>query len=382
MRVLILPSWYPDCNSRLNGIFVKEQVKALHDIGVDVRVFYPFDKSLRDSKLSILDEDGVKTYRCNTDYLKNTKVSRVNSTVQTIRRLKQIKKEYDFDIIHCHVCYFAGIIGYLYRKLTGTKYLVTEHMSYIASYAAKKYDYILLKKTYSSAESVVCVSQYLVNNLKKLGFEFKEVVIGNSVDMSVFSDTRLNTMDTGLVNILFAGSMGNDEVKGLPYLLRAFAGLLKYGDNYRLHIAGDGTKRQEYEKLAEELKLQDYTFFYGNVDRPHLARLMQSCSFFVLPSKYETFGAVIIEALSCGKPVVTTDTGAQKEIINDIRLGYIVKACDVESLLEGLKYMSDNYMNYDSSYLREYASNYSSANIAGKVSELYKTTLGNNGGLK
>lgn len=381
MKILILASWYPDGNDRTNGIFVKEQAKALSDSGTEVRVFYPFDKSLENSSLKKSAEDGLLTYRCNTDYMKNSKLSRINSAMQTIRKLNAIRKEFDFDILHCHVCYFAGMIGYIYKKLYGKRYLITEHMSYVASYARKKYDYMLFKGAYSSAERVICVSEYLSNSLRELGFNFREQIIGNVVDTGSFSKTAAKCFDDSFVNILFAGSMGNDEVKGISYLLKAFARLSELEHIYRLHIIGDGPKRKEYEELAALLGISDYCSFYGKLNKASVAGLMQSCSFFVLPSKYETFGTVIIEALSCGKPVVTTDTGAQKEIINDKRLGLIVKAQDVDSLFDGLKYMSQNYRNYDSSLLRERAMDYSYENIAGKLNEMYKNIWTGNDGV-
>jgi glycosyltransferase involved in cell wall biosynthesis len=112
------------------------------------------------------------------------------------------------------------------------------------------------------------------------------------------------------------------------------------------------------------------------MDRPHVAEILNSCSFFVLPSKHETFGTVIIEALSCGKPVVTTDIGGQREIIKDSSIGYLVKSQDEYSLFHGLNSMAENFKNYDSAYLREYAKSYSYENIARKMKKLYLDCLG------
>lgn len=372
MKILILSSWYPDDENNANGVFVKEQAKALAENGIEIRVLYPFDKSKSTSKMMRSEEDGIITYRCNTDYIKNSKLSRLISTIKTIKELKKISKEFNFELIHCHVCYFAGIIGYFYKKLYGMKYIITEHMSYIESYARKKYNYILLKRAYNSAEAVICVSNYLADNLVNLGFTFKKQIIGNVVDTSIFDIRENGKTDDKPTHILFIGSMGNDEVKGVNYLLKAFSLLAKTKDNVSLHLIGDGVKRTEYESMATSLEIDRHCKFYGRMDKGDVAKMLQSSSFFVLPSRYETFGTVIIEALSCGKPVVTTDRGGQKEIINSDNLGRIVRCEDVESLYEGLKYMSDNYKTYDSRYLREYAMKYSYKSIANKLYELYK----------
>ena len=375
MKILIFASWYPNKKDSIAGIFVREQAKALHKDNIDVRVFFPFDKSQKNSNCVKCEEDGLITYRCNTDYIKNSKISRVNSIIKSIRELNKIKKEYDFDIIHCHVCYPSGIIGYFYKKFYGTKYIITEHMSYIESYAKKKYNYMLFKKAFMSAEVVVCVSNYLCNNLNKLGFEFKSAIIGNVVDTCSFKDIKSDYFKNDCINILFIGSMDRDEVKGVPFLIKAFSKLVHLNKDVRLHLIGDGIKRDEYEELSVKLGIENYCTFYGKLDKLYITKILQACSFFVLPSKYETFGVVIIEALACGKPVLTTDTGAQKEIISNEKLGYIVKSEDVDSLFLGLKYMTDNYINYDSKYLRDYALNYSYENIAKKLHNLYNTII-------
>lgn len=378
MKILILASWYPNDDDGTGGIFVKEQVKALSDKGVEVRVFYPFDKSLNSHDLKVTSEDGIITYRCNTDYMKSSKLSRINSAIQSIKKLNVIRKEYDFDIIHCHVCYFAGIVGYLYSKFFKTRYLITEHMSYVDSYAKKGYNYFLLKKAYSKAEVVICVSQYLADNLLGLGFEFKKQIIGNVVDTDTFNISNEENVPSDKIDILFIGSMMEDEVKGIEYLLKSFAELITT-NSCRLHLIGDGVKRQEYEHQAKILGIEDLCKFNGKMDKSMIAKVMQSCSYFVLPSKHETFGTVIIEALACGKPVVTTDKGGQREIICDNSLGVIVKSQDVESLFNGLKYMCDNYINYDPVHLREHAMKYNYMSIADKIHCIYLKILGNDG---
>jgi glycosyltransferase involved in cell wall biosynthesis len=285
-------------------------------------------------------------------------------------------------MIHCHVCYFAGIIGYFYKKLYGTRYIITEHMSYLADYAQKKYNYVLLKKAYGEAEAVVCVSRYIADNIRSLGFQFNERIIGNVVDTAVFNKNGKKYFSDDSINIAFIGSMGNDEVKGIGYLLKAMAMVLEANGNVRLHLIGDGPKRKEYEELAASLGIDGQCIFYGRMDKAHVAEMLRSCSFFVLPSKHETFGTVIIEALSCGKPVVTTDTGAQKEIISDISLGYVVHSQDVDSLFEGLNFMINNYSKYDAEHLKNAAAEYSYQSIAGKVYSLYEQILQNDGDIK
>ena len=98
------------------------------------------------------------------------------------------------------------------------------------------------------------------------------------------------------------------EKKGLELLLRAFALLRQRGAMHRLIIAGNGDPGyvNSLKKLANELGIAEATFFVGLVVGPEKISLYEACDVFVLPTMQENFGIVLVEALACCLPVVTT----------------------------------------------------------------------------
>ena len=81
---------------------------------------------------------------------------------------------------------------------------------------------------------------------------------------------------------------------------------------------------------------------------------MRDCDFFVLPSFGETFGVVFIEAMACGKPIITSDLPVLKEKIGK-EIGMLVSQGDDKRLKEALNFMLDHYLDYQSDLIAQYA---------------------------
>lgn len=376
MNVLILSSWYPNSENTISGVFVEEQAKALIKIGINVVVFFPYDKSIGKNQLEKKHENGILTYRANTDYLKNSKISRINSVFKSIKMLKDIIKENEIDLIHSHVCYSAGFVAAFYKKYYKIPYVITEHMSYIKSYAAKFYNYRLFKFSYSLADKVIFVSEFLCNELIQLGFKFDKEIIGNVVDIpkiSILNRARNNNE----FNIIFIGLMDETEVKGLQYFIPALSNFTKNNPQYdiRFTLVGDGKKRITYEKMCDEFGIDEVCNFVGKVPKENITDLILQNDFLVLPSVKETFGSVLIEAMACGKPVLATRCGGPNEFVNE-NVGTLVEPMNVKELEKGILYMINNYKNFDFNYIKKYASdNFSCETIGEKLKKTYTKVL-------
>ena len=122
------------------------------------------------------------------------------------------------------------------------------------------------------------------------------------------------------------------EEKDFPTLIKAFKTARAVNDKLRLIIAGDGEEREKLISLIEKAGLQDTIELPGHVD--NVIGYMKASDIFVLPSKKEAFGIVLIEALSCGIPVVSSDTesGAQKELLKNSEIGILFKPGDIKAL--------------------------------------------------
>ncbi len=142
--------------------------------------------------------------------------------------------------------------------------------------------------------------------------------------------------------ILYVGRF--DPRKGIETLVRAFA-LLKNQDlkNLKLVIVGgssahmpDGEERRRIEQLVDELGIKDSTLFAGRIGHDVLPLYYAAADVCVIPSHYEPFGLVAIEAMACGVPVVASNVGGLKFTIIPEETGLLVEPKDVKAFADGI----------------------------------------------
>lgn len=132
--------------------------------------------------------------------------------------------------------------------------------------------------------------------------------------------------------VLFVGRLV--EYKGVDVLERAMRGVAAVA-----LIVGDGPQRAALERKAEALGVADRVRFLGEVSDDELAALYRACDLFVLPSvtRQEAFGVVLLEAMECGKPVVSTDLGTGTGWVNqDRETGLVVPPRDAAALHDAI----------------------------------------------
>lgn len=123
------------------------------------------------------------------------------------------------------------------------------------------------------------------------------------------------------------------DLKDHDTLIKAFAKVKRKIDA-RLYIIGDGPNRKKLENLAQTLALVDDIRFLGWQPNPFV--LLRQADLFVLSSRFEGFPNVIIEAMACGLPVVSTDCGGPSEILKNGEAGVLVPVGDVDALAQAI----------------------------------------------
>ena len=160
--------------------------------------------------------------------------------------------------------------------------------------------------------------------------------------------------------------------KDQELLISAFAAIAS-ARKASLVILGDGPKRRELETAAAAAGVADRVHFLGFVDNP-LAYLARS-DLFVLTSRHEGFANVIVEALACGLPVVSTDCpSGPREILDDGRYGRLVPVGDAKSLGEAMLAALDD--SNDAVALRARAKDFSTDKITDQYEALFESALG------
>jgi len=166
--------------------------------------------------------------------------------------------------------------------------------------------------------------------------EFKLIVIGNPVDIDAISTLKNELLDEDFLQdkkfIVFAGRLV--RMKGVEGIMSAYSkSLLR--DTCKLVILGKGEFESELRRKAQEMNLDDHVFFLGFKANPY--KYFFRAKLFVLNSRFESFGNVLIEALATGVPVLSSDCDfGPRDIIMDGQNGGLFKVNDVNELMNKL----------------------------------------------
>lgn len=247
-----------------------------------------------------------------------------------------IKKQH-VDIINCHSGH-AMQLCLLLKFLTGAKVVMFKHNALPA-----KHDFYHNWQR-KNTDAFICVSR-LVYDLQIQGLTEAEKqkyhLVYNGIDTEKFNKYKNIKKDPDKFIIGYAGRIAGD--KGIDILLEAFAKLSKKYDIY-LQLAGTDEKGylQKVQQFIVERNLQKRIEYLGN--QKDMERYYKKLNLLVLPSVVkEAFGLVLCEAMYCGVPVITTNSGAQGEIITNGSDGTIVQAGDAKALAKSIE---DAYNNY------------------------------------
>jgi teichuronic acid biosynthesis glycosyltransferase TuaC len=272
--------------------------------------------------------------------------------------VQALRADFPFDLIHAHFTYPDGVVAAHLARQYVVPLVITEHnpwgpwMTRYPSVCRRAMD------AARQSASFIVVSEYVRRTVEQFAGTMPNLsVIPCGVDGSVFTiPAAPPTRDPN--QILFVGAIRH--VKGVDLLLRALRLLHDRGRETRLVIVGEafyGSYQQDERRLktlVEELGLGDVVRFVGKQVPPELVQTMQKSAVLVLPSRAESLGMVLVEALACGTPVVATRCGGPEEIVNE-RVGVLVQPEDPEALARGLEQVLDRAWTHDPLGLRAHA---------------------------
>jgi N-acetyl-alpha-D-glucosaminyl L-malate synthase BshA len=231
-----------------------------------------------------------------------------------------------FDIIHAHdwlVAYTARVL----KKSFDIPLITTIHAT---EYGRNNGIHTEMQRTISNVENwlvnesdhVIVNSSYMKNELLSIFNvqESKISIVSNGVDLNkfdnVFADTefRKNYAANNEKIVFFVGRLVNE--KGVNILLEAIPKILSNYNDVKFVIAGKGPCLNNLIDLSRELNINDRVYFTGFVSEEVLLKLYKCSEIVVFPSLYEPFGLVALEGMVAGIPVVVSDTGGLREIVN------------------------------------------------------------------
>jgi L-malate glycosyltransferase len=281
---------------------------------------------------------GARTY-----HVRGNGVLAVPSIVARVARL--LRKE-RIDVLHAHMPH-ASIIGVLAARLAKVPLLLTRH--YYSGDAheqlrvgSRPWVYALDAQAALRADHVTAVSGAVRDSLVRRGVPPRRIsLIHNGVDVSLIPPPAgALPWPESWTGALLVGCVGSfTEWKAQADLVLAMPGLLAARPDARLVLLGEGAELPRVRRLIAELGLQDRIHAPGH--HPEPLALMPYFSIYVQPSRYESFGIAVLEAMAASRVVVATRVGGLPEIVVDGATGILCNAGEPDALARALSTLAE-----------------------------------------
>lgn len=340
-KVVIMGPYQTDYTKNLGGAHIHtfdltEQLRKYNDLDLHVLTIsnnIKVDKTIKKENITI--------HYISSPTLPRFITSLTIDQYKILRKLKELKP----DIIHAQGT--APIYGFS-ASLLSSKYLLTVHG-------------IVLKESRTWPGLTGRTKGIIYRSMEKRALKHAQQIIAVTpyVKKTVepFCNSYINIIPVGLSDeyfeienkekkrrLLFVG--GIEPRKGLLSLLKAIKILKDEGCFVDLHIVGRVRKKEYFEQLNQyiiENELEKNIKFKGFLSKDELKIEYAECSVFVLPSKEESQGLVLVEAMAAGKPIVATNVGGIPYVVDEGKNGFIVNYGESESIAKSiLKLLEDD----------------------------------------
>ena len=264
-----------------------------------------------------------------------------------------------YDIVHTHY-WLSGLIGKKLKKDFGLPYVHTAHsLGWAKEKATGVHDQRRInaeKVILKNADQILATTnneKQLIKTFVESPSPIKVIPIGVDQAFKVRGNRTHLRRKFGYSNPLFVFAGRLEETKGIYTLLKAFQLLAnKTGSTNTPHLVIAGgdveaidleTKLPKDEKLREAVKgIEDRVEFLGPQSQNELALLFNSATATIVPSFYESFGMVAAEAQACGSPVIASDVGGLKNVVQDGITGLLVETKNEIDLAIAMEVLSVN----------------------------------------
>ena len=373
--VLWLVSWYPDRTDAFAGDFIERHAKAVSPYSKLIIIFVKKEERKNKTGIECKENENIIVYKGYYGRTSNNWVEKIISFRKYLSLQKKILKKVVEEhgkpsLVHVHVTMKAGLFAVLIKKKYGIKYIVTEHWTGYFKEAAKNIynsGYVFKKvteKILSNASLLLPVSNNLgttINSFVKIPF----TVIPNVVDTNLFYYSPQHKNKFRFIHVSTMALHKNPE--GIIK-----AAKLLWDEGFEFELIMIGGINSQIKNLSTTLLLNEKIVFKSEMPYAEIAKEMQQSSAFILFSNVENLPCVIIEALCCGLPVISSDVGGVKEVI-DSSNGILVESKNELQLKNAMEKIITGYDFYNREIIAENAAAKFNYKTVGKqIFDLYK----------
>ena len=363
MKLLIIPSWFPSNIHPESGTFFKDRAIILQRCGFSITIATHIQHSTRDilkfkqvaKNEKPVNDSGVEIYKTESinpfpKFPRKAFNSYKNLILFLVKDIvKKTKPEFVF--INSSLYGGAAIAKYLYDEMI--PFMVSEHLKeFIIDDKFSLFQKECINECYNYASKIIATSDVLKKNIiDKFNVDRKKVlVIPNPADTKYFLPKRSN--GDGAFTFVSIALLRHE--KRLDLLIKAFNKLSKHIPNVVLTIIGDGPEKNKLKLLSHKLQINNRVNFIGYQRKTAVADILRDHDALVLSSEVETFGVVLVEAMSAGLPVIATKCGGPESIVLP-ETGILVESNNKNKLYTAMKDMIEKYDDYDPKKIREIA---------------------------
>ena len=364
MRIGYFTNTYP----RATDTFIQREVQGLRERGFDVRTFsvrragiehnvsqYVIDE--KKNTFCILPINPIKIAVCNFSAFFDSPIRYAStlklalSTAQPGLRgfiwqlfywqeavvLSRELRHQNVEHLHNHMGDASGTVAMLATRMASISYSIMIHGPHIffdpTHWALRE------KVKYSSF--ITCISHYCESQMMLFSDQadwnrFNIVHCGINPEQFSYNEIRKQAR-----KLLYTGRLAVE--KGLPILFESLKLLKEQGYDYELTLVGDGEDRSYLEQLSSEMGIGDRLVFTGFAGQDEVRRYLLESDIFILPSFAEGVPVSLMEAMSCGIPVISTYVGGIAELINSEETGLLVSPSDPVQLKDAIARYIDDY---------------------------------------
>ena len=365
LHILFLCGWYPSSVLPQNGDFIMRHAEAISSKHL-VSVLHIISKpGLSKSRFEVDKASNLHSYIAYIKPSKNPILKLFRFWLAYQQLLKQIGS---FDLVHLNKLYPFGLFALHLKRLKHLPYIISEHWTGYHLKEQKSLPWVerVLSKIITKNASSVCpVSTDLKNSMLKSGLKGNYRIIPNVVNTHLFKPAKKTTKEFTITHI----SSLLDKHKNISGMLRVAKQLENTIDTFQWNFIGG--KKEEFSKLLDDLNFKKETInFTDHLSHEQIPKQLTQSDVFVLFSNYENLPCVILEAFSCGVPVISSNVGGINEFFPE-DFGFLIEQNNEDQLLQKIIEIYNNPMSR-SKKMHQFANdNFSSEIICDSFSKLY-----------
>jgi len=273
-------------------------------------------------------------------------------TLALASKMVEVVEFEDLDLLHVHYAIPHASSAYLaknmLKKKKDVKIITTLHGTDITLVGLEPSFLPLVKFSIEESDGVTAVSRFLKEKTLTNYYIEKDIeVIPNFIDTELFKPMEACTFRNHIAPAgekILVHTSNFRQVKRVPDTIKILEQVIKEVPT-KLILVGDGPDRFECERLTRQLNLMDHVKFLGKQEG--LVEILNSADIFLIPSQSESFGLAALEAMSCGKPVVSSSVGGLPELIKHNETGFIAEIGDVDRMAKYVVDLLTNEKKYE-----------------------------------